>query len=103
MVPAYNRRRVSTNRKGIRCNRRESAMRFHHSRSVSKVFFLTAGVLLAAAGILHAQDAAPPRPLITGISHVGYFVTDLPRTIGFWHDLLGFDEYTTLNRPGTDE
>jgi len=61
-----------------------------------------AGFLLLAAGYLRAQDAAP-RPLITGISHVGYFVTDLPKTIEFWHDLLGFDEYTTLNRPGTDQ
>jgi catechol 2,3-dioxygenase-like lactoylglutathione lyase family enzyme len=50
-----------------------------------------------------AQDAAPPRPQITGVSHVGYFVSDLPKTLAFWHDLLGFDEYTTLNKPGTDQ
>ena len=46
---------------------------------------------------LCAQDtAAPPRPKITGISHVGYFVSDLPKAISFWHDFLGFDEYSTL-------
>ena len=43
------------------------------------------------------------RPEISGISHVGYFVTDLPKAISFWHQLLGFDEYTTLNKPGTDQ
>ena len=58
--------------------------------------------VFAASPVL-AQDAALQRPQITGISHVGYFVSDLPKTIGFWHDLLGFDEYTTLNRPGTDQ
>jgi catechol 2,3-dioxygenase-like lactoylglutathione lyase family enzyme len=50
-----------------------------------------------------AQNATPVRPRITGISHVGYFVTDLDKTVSFWHDLLGFDEYTTLDRPGTRE
>lgn len=46
---------------------------------------------------------AQERAKITGISHAGYFVTDLPKAVTFWHDLLGFDEYATLNRPGTDE
>jgi catechol 2,3-dioxygenase-like lactoylglutathione lyase family enzyme len=59
--------------------------------------------LLLTSSLSKAQDAAPPRPQITGVSHVGYFVTDLPKTIAFWHDLLGFDEYTTLNKPGTDQ
>src|ERR1700678_2553248 len=43
------------------------------------------------------------RPKITGISHVGYFVSDLPKTIAFWHDFLGFDEsYTLTKRDSTD-
>jgi catechol 2,3-dioxygenase-like lactoylglutathione lyase family enzyme len=58
---------------------------------------------LLAATQLSAQAAAPQRPRITGVSHVGYFVSDLPRTVSFWHDLLGFDEFTTLNRPGTED
>ena len=41
---------------------------------------------------LFAQTTAT-RPKITGISHVGYFVSDLPAAISFWHDLLGYDEY----------
>jgi len=66
-------------------------------------FALFAGAVLLAPGLLHAQDAAPRRPEITGVSHAGYFVSDLPKAISFWHDLLGFDEYTTLDRPGTDQ
>jgi catechol 2,3-dioxygenase-like lactoylglutathione lyase family enzyme len=59
--------------------------------------------LLLTSSLSKAQDAAPQRPQITGVSHVGYFVSNLPNTIAFWHDLLGFDEYTTLNKPGTDQ
>lgn len=62
-----------------------------------------AAILLAFPGFTRAQDAAPQRPQITGISHVGYFVSDLPKALSFWHDLLGFDEYTTLDKPGTDQ
>ena len=72
----------------------------HLFRSHSLRFGLLSVFLLTAAG-LHAQSAAtpqtaPPRPKITGISHVGYFVSDLPAAISFWHDLLGYDEYFTL-------
>src|SRR5258708_15306419 len=45
-----------------------------------------------------AQAAGPVRPRITGISHVGYFVSDLPQAIAFWHDFLGFDEAYTLTK-----
>jgi len=72
----------------------------HLFRSHSLRFGLLAVFLLATAG-LHAQQsnapaANPQRPKITGISHVGYFVSDLPAAISFWHDLLGYDEYFTL-------
>ena len=40
----------------------------------------------------------PARPKITGISHVGYFVSDLPQAIAFWHDFLGFEEEYTLTK-----
>lgn len=58
--------------------------------------------VVVGSGPAWAQNTAAERPKITGISHAGYFVSDLPKALGFWHDLLGFDEYTTLNRPGTD-
>lgn len=52
---------------------------------------------------LFGQGAPVERPRITGISHVGYFVSDLPKALDFWHGLLGFDEMYTLNKPGTDQ
>jgi catechol 2,3-dioxygenase-like lactoylglutathione lyase family enzyme len=61
------------------------------------------GIGLLAAGQLMAQNATAQRPKITGVSHAGYFVSDLGKATWFWHDFLGFDEYTTLNKPGTDE
>jgi catechol 2,3-dioxygenase-like lactoylglutathione lyase family enzyme len=61
------------------------------------------GIGLLAAGQLVAQNTTPQRPKITGISHAGYFVSDLSKANWFWHDFLGFDEYTTLNKPGTDQ
>ena len=61
-------------------------------------FFAVAAL---SGGAVHAsaQSAAPARPAVTGISHVGYFVTDLNRSIAFWHELLGFDEYFHLEKP----
>jgi catechol 2,3-dioxygenase-like lactoylglutathione lyase family enzyme len=78
-------------------------MRFNRRRSNGT--FAIGAIYLAAllAQQVRAQSEAPLRPGITGISHVGYFASDLPKTISFWHDLLGFDEYTTLNKPGTDQ
>jgi lactoylglutathione lyase len=43
------------------------------------------------------------RPRITGISHVGYFVSDLPKAIAFWHDFLGYDVSYTLPKPNSTE
>ena len=66
---------------------------------------LYAGLLpgiLCVALCANAQSATP-RPRITGISHVGYFVSNLPATIAFWHDFLGFDEAYDLKKPGSDE
>jgi catechol 2,3-dioxygenase-like lactoylglutathione lyase family enzyme len=56
--------------------------------------------LAVAASPLLAQTPAPTRPRITGISHVGYFVSDLPKAIAFWHDLLGFDESYDIDKSG---
>src|SRR6201987_5029024 len=55
-------------------------------------------VVLFLSASLFAQDASPARPKITGISHVGYFVSDLPQAIAFWHDFLGFDEDSSLTK-----
>ena len=67
---------------------------------------LYAGLLpgiLCVALCANAQSVAPQRPRITGISHVGYFVSNLPASIAFWHDFLGFDEAYDLKKPGSDE
>jgi lactoylglutathione lyase len=64
---------------------------------------IAAAVALMAALSVSAQDASPQRPRITGISHAGYFASDLPKTISFWHDLLGFDEAYDLKKPETSE
>jgi lactoylglutathione lyase len=74
-----------------------------HFLKLRTVAFFVAVFSLSTASSLKAQTVVSLRPRITGISHVGYFVSDLPRALGFWHDLLGYDEYTTLNKPGTDQ
>jgi catechol 2,3-dioxygenase-like lactoylglutathione lyase family enzyme len=48
-----------------------------------------------------AQTPEPQRPRITGISHVGYFVSDLPKALDFWHGLLGYDEPYDIKDPAT--
>jgi lactoylglutathione lyase len=50
-----------------------------------------------------AAQTAPERPRITGISHVGFFVSDLPKAIAFWHDFLGYDESYTLPKKDSSE
>jgi len=44
-------------------------------------------------------QTTPQRPKILGISHVGYFVSDLPKALDFWHGLLGYDEPYDLKNP----
>lgn len=75
-----------------------SAMPCRHSRR----FAVFLALLLPASSLL-SQQTAPTRPRITGISHVGYFVSDLPRAISFWHDFLGFDQSYVLNKPGSND
>ncbi len=60
-------------------------------------------MLLVASSCSLAQRPEPARPKITGISHVGYFVSDLPKAIAFWHDFLGYDvAYTLPKSDGQD-
>jgi catechol 2,3-dioxygenase-like lactoylglutathione lyase family enzyme len=45
---------------------------------------------------LAAAQVAPSRPPITGLSHAGYYVSDLGKAMNFWHGLLGYDVYWEL-------
>lgn len=58
---------------------------------------------LVCPGSAQSQSPVPPRPRITGISHVGYFVSDLPRALLFWHNLLGFDEYFSIKKTNSND
>src|ERR1017187_6250938 len=78
-------------------------MRFKRNCSIRTFALVTAAFLFVSISSLFAQSATPQRPRITGISHVGYFVSDLPKAMGFWHDLLGYDEAYDLKKPVTDE
>ncbi len=62
-------------------------------------------VLLALCGALtlSARSQEVERPRITGISHVGFFVSDLPKAIAFWHDFLGYDEMYTLPKKDSND
>jgi lactoylglutathione lyase len=50
-----------------------------------------------------AQSPAPTRPHITGISHVAYYVSDMPKALVFWHDLLGFDLSYDRKKPDSTD
>jgi catechol 2,3-dioxygenase-like lactoylglutathione lyase family enzyme len=78
----------------------------HRTTLGTKIAKVLAIVLIlgavGSATIATAQDTVK-RPRITGISHVGYFVSDLPKAIAFWHDFLGYDEtYTLTKKDSTD-
>lgn len=46
--------------------------------------------------------AAVKRPKILGIAHMAFYVSNLPRTLAYYKDLLGFDEpYDLKNADGT--
>jgi catechol 2,3-dioxygenase-like lactoylglutathione lyase family enzyme len=68
---------------------------------ISPLAGLLATTLLSSQ--LPAQQIAPARPKITGISHVGYFVSDLSKAIAFWHDFLGYDESYTLPKKDSND
>jgi catechol 2,3-dioxygenase-like lactoylglutathione lyase family enzyme len=50
-------------------------------------------------GTLTQAQPAPIRPRILGISHVGFFVSDLPKALNFWHGLLGYDKSVEHKNP----
>jgi catechol 2,3-dioxygenase-like lactoylglutathione lyase family enzyme len=60
-------------------------------------------LLLFLAFTLPALAQSPARPRITGISHVAYFVSDMPKALIFWHGLLGFDLSYNRTRPNSTD
>jgi lactoylglutathione lyase len=62
--------------------------------------------MLVAACVIFTSSARSQqveRPRITGISHVGFFVSDLPKAVAFWHDFLGYDETYTLPKKDSND
>jgi lactoylglutathione lyase len=66
---------------------------------------ITQGIGLAVAAIIAGAFAAPlvaqqnvQRPEITGISHVGFYVSNPDKARGFWKDFLGYAEPYDLKR-----
>jgi catechol-2,3-dioxygenase len=75
----------------------------HNVQSIDKprrllTLLVSALALFALCSQMIAAQETVQRPRITGISHVGYFVSDLPRAIAFWHDFLGYDESYSLTK-----
>lgn len=70
----------------------------------SKTGAITAipAVLLLMAGVQAFAQQAVERPKILGISHVGFFVSDLPKSVAFWDNFLGYAEpYVVKKKDGT--
>ncbi|HUD22510.1 MAG TPA: VOC family protein [Acidobacteriaceae bacterium] len=63
---------------------------------------ITTAILFLSSSCL-AQTAAPTRPRITGISHVAYYVSDMPKAMVFWHDLLGLDISYDRKKPNSTD
>ena len=55
-------------------------------------------LLLLTSSCLSAQNTVE-RPRILGISHAGFFVSDLPKALDFWQGLLGYAEPYDLKKP----
>ena len=55
-------------------------------------------LLLLSAAFLSAQNTVQ-RPHILGISHAGFFVSDLPKALDFWQGLLGYAEPYDIKKP----
>lgn len=76
-----------------------------HLKSGKFVRRLCTVALLGLCGMItvSARSQQVERPQITGISHVGFYVSDLPKAVAFWHDFLGYDEaYTLPKKDSTD-
>jgi lactoylglutathione lyase len=60
-------------------------------RTAIRSLVLVVATSLSVASL--SAQTAPQRPHITGISHVAYWVSDIPKALKFWHDFLGFNEF----------
>jgi catechol 2,3-dioxygenase-like lactoylglutathione lyase family enzyme len=79
-------------------------MRMRVRRSVGRWWAAVAYLGLSVVALVPCvgAQAVPERPRITGISHVGFYVSDLPKAMSFWHDLLGYDEsYALMSKDGS--
>lgn len=59
--------------------------------------------LTSVPAFAQGQSAAPQRPRITGISHIAFYVSDLPKAVSYWHDFLGFEQYFQLPKKDSNE
>jgi catechol 2,3-dioxygenase-like lactoylglutathione lyase family enzyme len=73
------------------------------SIAATAVFGATALSFALPAARLAGQDAAtPPRPHITGLSHVAFWVKDIEQSRAFYKGYLGFDEpFSLKNKDGS--
>ena len=53
-------------------------------------------IILAATAV---QAQTPPRPRITGVSHIALYVHDIEKSRAFYKDFLGFGEPFKLDKP----
>ncbi len=56
-----------------------------------KTLFSIIAIFVLLTSPIFAQSPTPTRPPITAISHIAYYVSDMPAALTFWHGLLGFD------------
>jgi lactoylglutathione lyase len=65
------------------------------------VLFFALLVMITTSTAFAADNAAPspPRPHITGLSHIALYVHDLDKSRAFYKDFLGFDEPYSLKNP----
>jgi len=67
------------------------AMRQHKTGVIALLVLLLTCPLFA--------QSTPQRPRILGISHAGFFVSDLPKALDFWQGLLGYAEPYDIKKP----
>jgi len=67
------------------------AMRQHKTGVIALLALLLTCPLFA--------QSTPQRPRILGISHAGFFVSDLPKALDFWQGLLGYAEPYDIKKP----